>query len=135
MVARLSGLTKIMKTPRVCAAVRKGSLRVAVRPFPQPTLAISYDRVIRCAGGLANIDWRYRGDYVRTRSTRRARETDIEPDWASEAAADPLAQIIGYSPSADLVITVIVDDNEATTYGVNAWRANRTDEREYWENA
>lgn len=96
------------------------------------------------------IDWRYRGDYVRTRSTRRAGETDIEPDWASEAAADPLAQIIdpdpasksgrsariiGYSPSADLVITVIVVDDETTTYGVNAWRANRTDEREYWENA
>ena len=95
-----------------------------------------------------NIDWRHRGAYIRTRSTRRSGETDIDPDWASEAAADPVAQVIdpdpasksgrsarviGYSPTADMVITVIVLEDDGITYGVNAWRANPSDERDYWE--
>lgn len=93
-------------------------------------------------------DWRHRRDYIRTRSTRRDGDTDIEPSWADEAAADPMAQvidpdparrsgrsarIIGYSSAADMVITVIVLEDEGVTYGVNAWRANARDEREYWE--
>ena len=95
-----------------------------------------------------HLDWRHREDYIRTRSARRSEETDIDPTWASEAAADPLAQVIdpdpastsgrsvrviGYSPTADTVITVIVVDEEGITYGVNAWRANPKDERDYWE--
>lgn len=55
----------------------------------------------------------------------------IEPDPASQSGSS--IRVIGYSTTADMVITVILRDDEGTTYGVNAWRANASDEREYWE--
>lgn len=61
--------------------------------------------------------------YLRTRSSRRPGDTDIEPDPASQAGRS--IRVIGYSATADMVITVIVLDDEGTTYGVNAWRAKR----------
>lgn len=94
------------------------------------------------------IDWRHRDAYIRTRSERRVGDTDIQPEWADEAAADPMAQVIdpdpasrsgvsvrviGYSATADMVSTVILLSDEGITYGVNAWRANAGDERDYWE--
>src|SRR4051812_45241648 len=94
------------------------------------------------------IDWRHRDVYIRTRSERRPGDTGIQPEWADEAAVDPMAQVIdpdpasrsgrstrviGYSAAADMVITVILLTDEGITYGVNAWRANASDEREYWE--
>jgi hypothetical protein len=96
----------------------------------------------------SHLDWQHRRDYIRSRSTRRPGDTDIEPEWADEAANDPMAQvidpdpastsgrgvrIIGYSPTAAMVITVIALEDDGTTFGVNAWRANASDERDYWE--
>lgn len=69
------------------------------------------------------LDWQYRADYIRTRSQRRVDDTDIEPEWADEAFADPAAivespdhasksgqtdRLAGcYSPTARIVIVVV----------------------------
>lgn len=55
----------------------------------------------------------------------------VDPDPASVSGRS--VRVIGYSPSADMVITVIAVSDGGVTYGVNAWRANARDEREYWE--
>lgn len=93
------------------------------------------------------LDWQYRADYIRTRSQRRPGDTDIEPEWADEAFADEQAivespdhasksgetdRLVGYSPTARMVIVVIYMPDGLI--GVDAWKANRTYTREYWEN-
>lgn len=72
------------------------------------------------------------------------------PAWADEALADPDrivldpdpasksgrgTRTIGYSPTAEALITVILLEHEGTTYGVNGWRSNTTDQRRYREEA
>jgi hypothetical protein len=94
----------------------------------------------------ARLDWQYRGRYIRTRSARRVGDTDIDPAWADEAFADDGAlvdspdpasrsgqtdRLVGYSPSARMVIVVIY--LREGLIGVNAWRANPTQARRYWE--
>ncbi len=72
--------------------------------------------------------------------------TDIEPDWTSEAAADPhrvvrdpdpksrvgYIRIVGYSPGAGFVLTVIVGPDDSS--GVTAWKTRGADLRDYLEN-
>lgn len=92
------------------------------------------------------LDWTHRGEYIRTRSHRRPGDTDIDPGWANEAYTDSAAviaspdpasktgrtdRLLGYSPTARMVITVIYLRDELI--GVNAWRANTSDTRRYWE--
>jgi len=92
------------------------------------------------------LDWTHRREYIRTRSQRRSSDTDIEPAWADEAFADPDAivtspdfasksgqtdRLVGYSPTARMVVTVIY--LRANLIGVNAWKANPSDTRRYWE--
>lgn len=92
------------------------------------------------------LDWQYRHDYIRSRSHRHAGDADIEPAWADEAFADPTAlnehpdhasksgqtdRLLGYSPTANAVITVIWMPEHHI--GVNAWMANHTETRQYWE--
>jgi hypothetical protein len=92
------------------------------------------------------LNWQYRGEYIRTRSARRVGDTDIDPAWADEAFADDDAlvdspdpasgsgqtdRLIGYSPSARMVI--VVTYLREGLMGVNAWRANQTQARRYWE--
>jgi hypothetical protein len=94
-----------------------------------------------------HLDWQYRGNYICTRSLRRPGDTDIEPAWADEAFADDDAlvdspdpasksgqadRLVGYSPTARLVIVVIYLRDGLT--GVNAWKANPTQASRYWEN-
>lgn len=77
---------------------------------------------------------------------RRVGDTDIDPAWADEAFADDGAlvdspdpasksgqtdRLVGYSPSARMVIVVIY--LREGLIGVNAWRANPTQARRYWE--
>lgn len=96
--------------------------------------------------GAGRLDWQYRGHYVRTRSARRPGDTDIEPEWADEAFADDEAlvdspdpasksgetdRLVGYSPTARMVIVVIYLRDRLI--GVNAWKANPTQARRYWE--
>lgn len=64
--------------------------------------------------------------HLRSRSTRYPGAVDIEPIWTLEAQADThrvirdpdpksrvaYVRLIGYSPTADFVITVIVDPDD-----------------------
>jgi len=83
--------------------------------------------------------------HIRHRSYRYPGATDIEPDWTLEAAADEhrvihdpdprstaaYVRIIGYSSSANFVLTVIVDPHDGS--GVTAWNTRGPDLREYLE--
>lgn len=98
---------------------------------------------------MGRIDWQHRGDYIQTRSQRYQCDVDIHPGWADEAIEDTdaawldpdpksksgrSARVIGYSPTAEMVITVILlPKNNDEWWGVNAWKANDTDERIYRE--
>lgn len=86
-------------------------------------------------------------DYARTRSSRYRAAMDIAVEWADEAVADVSAlvfdpdprsrmggvRIIGYSPSAGFVITVIADKIDGELWGNNAWKASGGDRRAYRE--
>lgn len=92
------------------------------------------------------LDWQYRAAYIRSRSARRPGDTDIEPQWADEAfgdgdalvdSPDPASKsgktdrLLGYSPTGRMVIVVIYLREELI--GVNAWKANESQTRRYWE--
>jgi hypothetical protein len=82
-------------------------------------------------------------DYIRHRSDRYPGATDIEVDWTLEAAADPrrivhdpdpksrsgAVRIIGYSPGAGFVVTVIATGGAHA--GVTAWKSSGADLRDY----
>jgi hypothetical protein len=85
------------------------------------------------------LDWQYRAQYIRGKHGVRAA-------WANEAFADHAAvvespdhasksgetdRLVGYSPTAGMVITVIYLRDQLV--GVNAWPANPTDIRRYYE--
>ena len=53
----------------------------------------------------------------------------IDPDYNSESGRS--VRIIGFSVTADEVITVIVLENDGIEYGVNGWTANEKDRRFY----
>jgi hypothetical protein len=77
------------------------------------------------------------------RSERYPGATNIQPDWTLQAAADPRAivrdpdpkshigaiRIIGYSPSAGFVITVIATGGAHA--GVTAWKSSGADLHDY----
>ena len=88
--------------------------------------------------------WRKQdAEYIRTRGERYAGAAGIEPEWALEAAADPqrivrdpdpksrstAIRVIGYSPSAGFVITVIATRSDHA--GVTAWKTSGADLRAY----
>lgn len=92
------------------------------------------------------LDWQYRSAYIASRSSRRPGDTDIEHAWADEAfedddalvdSPDPASKsektdrLVGYSRTARTVIVVIYLRDELV--GVNAWKANETQTRRYWE--
>lgn len=95
-------------------------------------------------------DWLHRGEYIRTRTTRKGNpyETNIEPEWADEAYLDEDAveldpdpasvkgqskRTIGWSESAGFLVTVITvrDPQDGRLWGVNAFKSNDTDQRRY----
>lgn len=67
--------------------------------------------------------------------------------WATEAAADPHAttsdpdprsrtsaiRIVGYSPAAGFVVTVIAARIEGELWGVTAWKTTGAERRTYQE--
>jgi hypothetical protein len=96
--------------------------------------------------GVAGLWWDDEdADYIRRRSDRYPGALNIEPEWTLEAAADPRAivrdpdpksrtgaiRLIGYSPSAGFVLTVIVDPVDWA--GITAWKARGVDLRSYLE--
>ena len=95
---------------------------------------MSYDHVV----GI-DADWSERGDYMLARH-------GIHPGWANEALDDPErivivpdpasksgrgVRTIGWSPTANRIITVITLVDEGHLYGVNGWVANSGDQRLY----
>jgi hypothetical protein len=93
---------------------------------------------------IADLWWRDEdADYIRRRSDRYPGATDLEVDWTLEAAADPRSiihdpdpksrsgavRIIGYSPSAGFVVTIIATGS--THAGVTAWKSSGADLRDY----
>jgi hypothetical protein len=82
-------------------------------------------------------------DYIRRRGERYPGASGIEPEWTFEAASDPwrvvrdpdpkshraAIRIIGYSPSAGFVITVIATPSAHA--GVTAWKTSGADLRAY----
>ncbi len=95
------------------------------------------------------IDWSKRADYIRERhqvETARADEAVTDPDacWLVPGPASTSGmpvRVIGYSGSADAVLTVILlpaDTDPAQPadgdgWGVNAWAASKRDQRLYVE--
>lgn len=81
--------------------------------------------------------------HIRQRSQRYPGATDIDPAETLEAAADPFRivrepdpksrwgyiRLIGYSPTASAVLTVIVRPNDHA--GVTAWLTRGADLRAY----
>ena len=98
---------------------------------------------------IETIDWERRGEYIRTRSTRKGgQELDVEPEWATEATRDPGAlvgpgrsrsgetvRVVGFSSGAGRLLTVLLIGTDTPVSGewegVNAWAANDRDERDY----
>ena len=82
-------------------------------------------------------------DYIRRRGERYPGASGIEPEWTLEAASDPrrivrdpdpnsrraAIRIIGYSPTAGFVITVIATPSDHA--GVTAWKTSGADLRAY----
>lgn len=93
-----------------------------------------------------NVQWApAEAEYIRTRSQRYPGAVDIEPEWADEAVTDPRAamtdpdprsqygavRVVGYSPSAGFVITVIADRIDGQLWGNNAWKTSGGERRAY----
>ncbi|HJT91928.1 MAG TPA: transposase [Mycobacterium sp.] len=83
-------------------------------------------------------DWTHRGDYIAKHGVAPVHADEaigdpdrvvVNPDPASKSGRG--VRIIGYSITAQAVLTVIVLDDEGTTWGVNAWKANVRDQRLY----
>ena len=105
--------------------------------------------VARCAtvANVTNELWWDDEDaaHIRSRSERYPGSVGIEPEWTLEAAGDvhrvvrdpdprsraAYVRIIGYSPRAGFVLTVIVDPDDWS--GVTAWKTRGADLREYLE--
>ena len=85
------------------------------------------------------VDWSQRGAYMQRKHGIAPAIADealedpnrvvIDPDYNSESGRS--VRIIGFSVTADDVITVIVLENDGTEYGVNGWIANDKDRRLY----
>lgn len=90
-----------------------------------------------------------RAEHMATRSDRYPDATDIEVQWTQEAVADARAvisdpdprsrtgavRIVGYSPAAGFVITVITRRLDDGLWGVTAWKTGGAERREYYEEA
>ena len=89
----------------------------------------------------ANSDWSERGGYMLARH-------GIHPAWANEALDDPdrlvitpdpasksgrAVRTIGWSYTANRIITVITLVDNGRLHGVNGWVANSNDQRLYRE--
>ena len=106
-----------------------------VEPTPLPYRnAMHYDSRV-----FERVDWSQRGAYMRGKHGITPAIADealedpnrvvIDPDYNSESGKS--VRIIGFSVTADDVITVIVLENDGIEYGVNGWTANEKDRRVY----
>lgn len=87
------------------------------------------------------VDWSVRGPYIAQRHGIARQQADealadpdrvvIDPDYNS--ASGRSTRVIGFSMSADGLVTVIVLIDDGIVYGVNAWLSNDRDRRLYAE--
>ena len=85
-------------------------------------------------------DWRYSAEHISIKH-------GLTPIIANEALADPerlviipdpssrsgeSIRVIGYSPSASRLLTVIVVPADGKLWGASAWVANSVDQGRYW---
>ncbi len=103
---------------------------------------------------IDEVDWFHRGEYIRTRTVRYPDrlEFDVEPEWATEAATDPLRlvsttggksiEVIGWSASAPglqegeqgrvLKVWLVPKDlSHGVWWGASACDGNRSNRNEY----
>ena len=87
--------------------------------------------------------------HIRTRSDRYEAALDIDPAWTSEVVVDPerlvdepdprsahanSVRIVGYSPTAGMVITVVaLRDRQGVLRGATAWKTRGAALRQYME--
>jgi len=94
------------------------------------------------------VRWTHdRAQHITTRTDRYPDASNIEVRWASEAAADPrmhvddpdsksataAVRIVGYSPTAGFIITVIAAHVDGALWGVTAWKTTGSERRAYLE--
>lgn len=99
---------------------------------------------------MVKVRWtETRADHIATRSQRYPDATDIDVLWTQEAVADPRAMVsdpdprsrtgatrmVGYSPTAGFVITVIALRLDEELWGVSAWKTSGVERRNYQEAA
>lgn len=85
------------------------------------------------------VDWSHRAEHILVRH-------EVTVDQATEALADVnrvvldpdpagrsgvSVRVIGWSSTRRELLSVILVDEEGTTYGANAWPSNSTDQRRY----
>lgn len=89
--------------------------------------------------------------HIRTRSDRYAGALNIEPTWTREVVADPdrlidepdpksahanSVRIVGYSPTAQAVLTVVaLRDRAGVLHGASAWKTRGAPLRQYLEDS
>lgn len=103
------------------------------QPLPDRN-AMQYDSRV-----FERVDWSQRGAYMQSKHGITPAIADealedpnrvvIDPDYNSESGRS--VRIIGFSVTADELITVIVLEHDGTEYGVNGWTANEKDRRFY----
>jgi uncharacterized DUF497 family protein len=88
-----------------------------------------------------------RVEHIGTRSDRYPDAIDIDVEWTDEAVADPKAvvsdpdqkshtgaiRIVGYSPAAGFVLTVVVARIDGELWGVTARKTTGAERRSYQE--
>ncbi len=134
--------------PRACRhpdpAVQQGGWGAGVAVCGSSTYSPTVTRCDTMRKVVDGLWWREQdAAYIRQRSVRYPGAIGIEPEWTVEAAADPrrivrdpdpksrssAIRVIGYSPSAGFVVTVIATRSDRA--GVTAWKTTGTDLREY----
>lgn len=100
--------------------------------------------------GVERIEWDAESaHHIRTRSARYDSALDIEPAWTTEVVADPdrlvdepdprsahanSVRIVGYSPTAQTVVTVVaLRDRAGVLHGASAWKTTGAPLRQYSE--
>ena len=118
-----------------------------------PAADQNYDGVEYGDMVFVDVDWSEVGEHdpgQRTRRKGHAGETNVYPEWATEACQDSqrwvrsagsksgmTVKVTGYSPSAGFIVTVIVAPKDLPPrerwYGATAYKAKRVEVREYEE--
>ena len=97
---------------------------------------MSYFVIRRCA--VLEVDWSHRREHVaeKGRTVEQANEALEDPEMLvidpdPRSVTGDSVRIIGYSSTAQEVLTVVVVVHDGQAYGATAWRANKHERRLY----